>query len=92
MNYKKVFESWELEDRASQPKEFGNRRKSSDRRFYKRMASKAVRRYVKVDILNLGDDDYYDDMMALKALLTAQKDILLTKIEEIDDVLNSLPI
>ena len=91
MNYKKVFESWELEDRAAQPKEFGNRRKS-DKRFYKRMASKAVRRYVKVDILNLEDDDYYDDLMDLKALLTAQKDILLTKIEEIDEVLDSLPI
>lgn len=93
MNYKKVFESWELEDRASAPKQYGNRRKASDKRFYKRQASKAVRRYnAQIIVATLGEEDDYESLMALKAMLVTKKDQLLEKIDEIDAVLAALPI
>jgi hypothetical protein len=93
MNYKKVFESWELEDRAAQPKEYGNRRKASDKRYYKRMASKAVRRHNALVIsAALVEEDSFEDLLALKAMLMAKRDMLLEKVDEVEAILNALPI
>ena len=90
--YKKLFESWELEDRAAQPKEFGNRRKANDKRFYKRQAAKAVRRHGVIVINEAFDDDRYEELITLKALLLSKKDMLLEKLDELDAILASLPI
>ena len=92
MNYKKVFESWELEDRAAQPKEFGNRKKSS-KRYYKRMASKAVRRYnVAIIATELEGEDDFEQLIALKAALVAKRDMLIEALEELDVIIDSLSI
>lgn len=87
-----MFESWELEDRSSCPKQYGNRKKASDKRFYKRQANKAVRRYVKVNILSIDEEDNFEELLTLKAMLMAQRDMLIEKVEQIDDILNNLPI
>lgn len=91
--YRKVFESWELEDRSSALKQFDNRKKASDKRFYKRQASKAVRRYnAAVIISSINEEDDYDKLMLLKAALTAKRDMLIDRINELDAILASLPI
>ena len=88
-----MFESWELEDRSSALKQFDNRKKASDKRFYKRMASKAVRRYNTVVITAaLNETDDYESLMSLKAALTAKRDMLIDRINELDAILASLPI